>query len=53
MTFHHIQDEVGNEQSVFRSSLSKKRPEVPEGMEAHFPGLFHDRRQEGRRDRPS
>jgi hypothetical protein len=53
MTFHEIEDQTGNRQSVFRSSLSKKRPQVPEGWEEHFPGLFNDRRNEGRRDSPS
>src|SRR6516162_226024 len=28
MTFHHIRDEAGNEQSVFKGSLSRKRPQV-------------------------
>ena len=52
MTFHHIRDEAGNEQSVFKGSLSRKRPQVPEEMKDYFPGLFNDRRAEGRRESP-
>jgi hypothetical protein len=53
LTFHHVEDEHGNQMSVARGSLSKSRPDVEEGMEAHFPGLYNDRRHEGRRDSPS
>jgi hypothetical protein len=53
MTFHHVRDEAGNHQSVFRGSLTKKRPEPEEGMEKYYPGLFNDRRAEGRREKPA
>ena len=67
LAFVHVRDQSGNNQSVARGSLaSKKGFDVPEGMEKHFPGyfdsheasrqtsdVFHDRRTEGRRVRPS
>jgi hypothetical protein len=52
LTFHHVRDEAGNEMSVARGSLTKKRPEPAEGMEHFYPGLYNDRRAEGRRDQP-
>lgn len=50
LTFHHVRDEQGNHQSVARGSLTRTPPQPEEGMERFYPGLFNDRRAEGKRE---
>jgi hypothetical protein len=67
LAFQHVRDASGNNQSVHKASLASKKgfeAKMSEaqrqtsqssgwgGPEPKFPGYFHDRRQEGRRDRP-
>lgn len=68
LAFHHIRDAVGNSQSVFKASLKSKKEHLSQqesispdeakylGYKAYQPSAgdtFHDRRSEGRRDRPT
>jgi hypothetical protein len=63
--FAHIRDQYGNNQSVFKTALASKKGFQSKmsdaqgqassgwgGPEPKYPGYFHDRREEGRRDRP-
>lgn len=64
LAFIHVRDASGNHQSVARGSLASKakfreqmgplssHEESLDWHEKHFPGFFHDRRDEGRRERP-
>jgi hypothetical protein len=67
LAFVHVRDASGNNQSVARGSLASKKKfetQMTEaqgqtsqssgwgGPEPKYPGYFHDRRDEGRRDRP-